>query len=349
MTLIATARRPRARPRPSLEERTVEHASSSRMVVKVARRAALLTLPVFVVLVLPGLSSVRDQFDHGRVGWVVAGIVLEILSCGCYVLLFRGVMGGSLSAAENVQVGLGEQGIAALLPAGGLGGLALGAVVLRRRGVDRKFVWRRTVAFFLLSSLANVVALLAVGLLLAAGVGGSPGAALTLLPAGAAIVSLVIVLALGRLRPAPNGRAGRAVGTFCGGIREAQTLMRSPSVIASTLGSWAFDNLVLWTAFLAYGRHVSLTIVAAAYLLGMLGNLVPLPGGFGGAEGGILGMLVLYGVGASTATAATLTYGLIALVVPGLLGMAALPFVERMLVRPSAPAVPLAPAYTLRS
>jgi hypothetical protein len=51
--------------------------------------------------------------------------------------------------------------------------------------------------------------------------------------------------------------------------------------------------------------------------------LLPVPGGIGGTELGLIGALVLYGVPALTATAAVLLYRVIELWIPAVLGIAA--------------------------
>lgn len=57
-----------------------------------------------------------------------------------------------------------------------------------------------------------------------------------------------------------------------------------------------FDILALWASFRAVGSAPEVTIVWIAYIIGQLGNLIPLPGGIGGVELGLIGMLVLYGL-----------------------------------------------------
>ncbi len=64
--------------------------------------------------------------------------------------------------------------------------------------------------------------------------------------------------------------------------------------------------------------------VAMAYLVGMLANSIPIPGGFFAVEGGIVGMLLLFGVRpGSTVLAAVVTYRAISLWVPALIGTVA--------------------------
>ena len=45
-----------------------------------------------------------------------------------------------------------------------------------------------------------------------------------------------------------------------------------------------------------------------SYYVGMFANLLPLPGGIGGVEGGMIGVLIAFGVPSSLAIVAVLTY-----------------------------------------
>ena len=45
-----------------------------------------------------------------------------------------------------------------------------------------------------------------------------------------------------------------------------------------------------------------------AYFVGMLGNLLPLPGGIGGVDGGMIAALIGFGVPGGLAIAAVLSY-----------------------------------------
>ena len=62
------------------------------------------------------------------------------------------------------------QGLNVVLPSGGAGGLAVGAVLLDRAGVPRSFAASRTVALFLITSLVSFVAVAIAGFGVAAGV-----------------------------------------------------------------------------------------------------------------------------------------------------------------------------------
>jgi Lysylphosphatidylglycerol synthase TM region len=80
------------------------------------------------------------------------------------------------------------------------------------------------------------------------------------------------------------------------------------------------------------GASPELALIGMAYLIGQLGNWLPVPGGIGGVELGLVGALVLYGLPDLTAAAAVLLYRVIELWIPALLGIAA--FVQlRLLLR----------------
>jgi uncharacterized membrane protein YbhN (UPF0104 family) len=59
------------------------------------------------------------------------------------------------------------------------------------------------------------------------------------------------------------------------------------------------------------------------YLIGQLGGLLPIPGGVGGIDGGLIGTLVVYGAPAGLTVAAVLAYRLILFWIPLLGGIVA--------------------------
>src|SRR3954452_4065162 len=99
----------------------------------------------------------------------------------------------------SAEIGFAELGANAVIPAGGAGGLALGAWALRRGGMDGARIARRSVAFFFLTSLPNVLGVIILGLGLAVGLlPGHAGLALTLVPALIAAGAIVVTIAGGR-------------------------------------------------------------------------------------------------------------------------------------------------------
>ena len=108
-------------------------------------------------------------------------------------------------------------------------------------------------------------------------------------------------------------------------MREAGSILRRRDwqVIVGSLGYWAFDNAVVWACFRAFGESPPITLVLMGYLIGQLGGLLPIPGGIGGIDGGLIGTMIVYGLPAAATAAAVLAYRVILFWLPLLLGGAA--------------------------
>ena len=73
------------------------------------------------------------------------------------------------------------------------------------------------------------------------------------------------------------------------------------------------------------------------YLIGQLGGLLPIPGGIGGIDGGLIGALIVFGLPAAPTAAAVLAYRVILFWVPLLLGAAAFAGLRKGLDDPERP------------
>jgi uncharacterized protein (TIRG00374 family) len=129
------------------------------------------------------------------------------------------------------------------------------------------------------------------------------------------------------------------------GVEQAVALLgsRSLGVIVGSLAYMAFDIAALGFGFAAVGQVPAFGTLVLGYLIGQLGNLVPLPGGIGGTEGALIGVFALYGVNVADATAAVFAYRLFQLVIPALLGAPAFVLLRRRLMRADRPAAVCAP------
>jgi uncharacterized protein (TIRG00374 family) len=332
------------------------------LVVRVVEVAAVVAVVVLAIGALPGFDDVRALLEGADPIWVVAVAVAEVGSCAGYVLVFRSTFCPRMSWGLSSDIALAELAANTLLPAGGGGGLALGVWALRQAGMPVGHIGRRTVAFFVVTSAANFVALVVVGLGAFTGVVAGPGSALlTLVPALVATLAMLLVGASPRLlralgeRPTgvdPDGRRGRAwlrlrswLKAGADGLDQAIALLRSHSLgaIAGSFAYLAFDVAALGFGFAAVAGVPALGTLVLAYLIGQLGNLVPLPGGIGGTEGALLAVFVLYGVNLTDAAAAVLVYRAFELTVPVLLGVPAFVLLRRRLAREDEPARVCAP------
>ncbi len=332
------------------------------LLIRVAEIAAVVALVVLAVGALPGLDEVRMRLQHADPVWIVALAVAEVGSCAGYLIVFRSTFCAQMPWGLSYDIAMAEQAANSLLPAGGAGGLALGIWALRQAGMPTGQVARRTVAFFVVTSAANFVGLVLVGIGVFVGiVPGSGSWALTLLPALITALGIFLVLLSPSLLRALGDRGadadrshwrGRARHTARGllaavadGVDQAIALLRSHSfgVIVGSFGYMAFDIVALGFGFAAIGPVPTWGTLVLAYLIGQLGNLIPLPGGVGGTEGALIGMFVLYGANLTQATAAVLCYRLFQLVIPAVLGAPAFVLLRRRLMRSDEPALICAP------
>jgi uncharacterized protein (TIRG00374 family) len=319
------------------------------------RLGGLVAIAVMVVTLGPGLGELRRRFADARPIWIVVACGFEVLSVLAYVPAFRAVFCRRMSWSTSYKIAVAEEGAGSLFPLGGAGSLALGVWALRRGGMPADEIARKTVAFFLLTSAVPVAMLLVLGAGLATGVfPGRGGLLLTVLPAVVAAGAIAATLGSRRLARAAEARISRrgegsrrarlapVLSATSDGIDEALHQLRraNPLLLVGLVGFLVFDMLAFWASFRAVGASPDLAVIGMAYLIGQLGNWIPIPGGIGGTELGLVGALILYGVPAVTATAAVLLYRVIELWIPAILGIAA--FLQlRLLLRQETDAIKL--------
>jgi uncharacterized membrane protein YbhN (UPF0104 family) len=108
------------------------------------------------------------------------------------------------------------------------------------------------------------------------------------------------------------------------GVRTALQLVRTndPALIG-TIAWWALNIAMLWACFHAFGSAPPQAVIVMAYFVGMLGNLLPLPGGIGGVDGGMIGAFTAFGVNVELSVVAVLAYRAFAFWLPTLPGAVA--------------------------
>jgi uncharacterized membrane protein YbhN (UPF0104 family) len=323
--------------------------SVHRLVRRALTVVGLLVVVGLVAALAPGLDEVRDRLAEARPGWLVLAVALEFLSGVSYVAMFRPVFCPAMSWRTSWEIAWSELAVGSLVPASGAGGLALGAWILRQGGMPGEQIARRSVAFFLVKSSINFVAVAIIGTVMALGLAGPHRSLLlTALPAALSVVTIAAVVAVSRLghgpdpepdTPAPMRGVAAVRRAVVDGAREAVAIVRSRNalVLAGAVGYWAFDNAVLWATFHAFGASVPVTVVLMGYLIGQLGGLLPIPGGIGGIDGGLIGTLIVYGAPAAATAAAVLAYRVILFWLPLLVGGVAFAALRRGLNHPERP------------
>ena len=299
----------------------------------------------FLYFVLPQIAGLEDtwnRIDDGDPWWLAVAFLFTLLSFAGYVVLFQDVFVGSRSRidlAASYQITMAGLAATRLFAAGGAGGIALTAWALRRAGMARRTVADKTVAFLALTYAVYMGALVVVGYGMYLGLlPGRAPFAITVVPATLALIAIALCLALSRIPPDLQRRlegfarrrgrlariaqrAANAPAASSAGIREAicHVRRRDPALLGA-LAFWGFNIAVLWACFHAFGHAPEWPIIVMAYFVGFLGNLLPLPGGIGGVDGGMIGALAAFGVESSLAIVAVLTYRAFAFWLPTIPG-----------------------------
>lgn len=278
-------------------------------------------------------EGLADSFEHLRAGngwWLAAAGALEILSFCGYITLFRAVFVHRTSRIGwNVSYQITMAGLAAtrLFAAAGAGGIALTAWALRRSGMERRLVASRMIAFNVLLYVVYMGVLLIDGVGLYSGVWpGRHPFAITIVPAvfGLSVIIIFVCASLlprdvDRLVSSRSKGQGRSAGVArrlaavpsaaATGIRTAFALVRSgdPGLLGA-VAWWGFDIATLWACFHAFGYSPPKGVIVMAYFVGWIANTLPLPGGIGGVEGGLIGAFTAFGVNLQGAVVAVLAY-----------------------------------------
>jgi uncharacterized membrane protein YbhN (UPF0104 family) len=327
----------------------------------------------FLYVVLPSLAQISHVgrtfhgIEGGNAWWLAVGVALEILSFAGYVVLFRAVFvhsSGRVGWRESYEITMAGLVATRLFAAAGAGGVALTAWALRRSGMSPRLVACRMVAFMVLLYVIFAGTLVIDGVGLGAGLFPGGGSfAITFVPAIVAGILFAVVGAMALLPGDLERRLGRwasgsgrvahgvaravaAPALAASGVRTAIELIRARDVgLLGAVAWWGFDAAVLWSMFHAFGSSPPFTVILMAYFVGMIGNLLPLPGGLGGVEGGMIGALAAFGVELHLAVLAVLAYRGVSFWLPTLPGAVAYFQLRRTVARwrsqgPSAVVVP---------
>ena len=305
-------------PRTDDDEERRRGSSSRRATCCVARRLPR-RLARGPVLPAPAARRPRGHLapDRGRqpAGGCCSPLLFTFGMFAGYVMMFRGVF---VRAASRVRIGWRESyqitmaGLAAtrIFAAGGAGGLVLMAWALRRAGHAQapRSPTRRS-PFLVLTYFPYVVALIVCGF----------GLQLRPLPRRGAVRHHGRAGRSWRSSRSRSGSRSRSCRPTCSaawtasrgggparaarrrgsptlpaaasaGMRDAIAHVRSrdPALLGAIL-FWALPDRVLWAAFHAFGDAPPPAVLIQAFFVGMLGNLLPMPGGVGGVEGGMIG------------------------------------------------------------
>jgi uncharacterized protein (TIRG00374 family) len=351
--LPASRRALEDRPRPAVEEAVEVMApepglelTRRNLVLIGAFLAAAIAGLYYLLPQLAGLDDTWHRIEDGSPYWMILALVLGVGMFAGYVFMFRGIFvraGRSrIDWRASYQITLAGLAASRLFAAAGAGGLVLTAWALRRSGMRTREVADKTLTFLILTYIPYMAALVVCGFGLRFGVFPGPDPfGLTVVPAAVAILLTAIGVSAA-LVPTDlqrrldgfahrKGRIGKWAqkaahlpASASAGMRDAIAHLRHPDpALLGAVLFWGFQVAVLWAAFRAFGDAPALAVLIQAFFVGMFGNLLPVPGGVGGVEGGLIASFVAFGVDFEQALVAVLVYRAVTFWLPMIPGVIA--------------------------
>lgn len=306
----------------------------------ISSQVALLGLAVWL-LVLPQVrkssGSMNLLFDMDN-PWLPLALGAELLSLAAYALTTRSILPqrNRPSLVRVLRIDLSSIALGHCLPDGGAAGTALAWRLLVAAGVPS------AEAAFAKLAQGLTAAVVLQAMLLAGFALGLPDTGFerwntvpAVLSAGLLITIAVIVLALRRrgVRLAIH-RALRRLPRYGARVAEAAAIAYRRHAVQQVRGTfnrpgqvvrtglyagtnWAFDALALWACIAAYGSHVGVGGLAAAFAIQAFAAWLPLtPNGLGLSEGLMIPALLAFGASSSAAVLGVLTWRLLAYWLP---------------------------------
>ncbi len=293
--------------------------------------AAVFGFAYYVLPQVVGLGATLQRLRNGNPWWLGLGVPLEGVSIAALVALFRCVFAapnGRIDWATSYQITMAGGAATKLFAAAGSAGVALTVWALRASGLASTRVAEQMVAFEIVNYSVYMAALIigGVGLWIGLFAGNSPFW-LTVVPAIFGLLMVALVMSMRwiaspverlmvRRERRSHARAARwwkrAATVPCAlqnGLDYALRLVRSGDRWwLAVFPAWGFDIATLWVSFRAFGPSPPTAVLIMGYYVGTLANTLPLPGGIGGVEGGMIGAFIGFGVPGSLAVLAVLAY-----------------------------------------
>ncbi len=313
---------------------------------RIATRVVLLLVAAgSLYLLLPKLLDVFSSWPQLR-GidplWLALAVFFEALSYIALWTLQRITIGThSWFAVGTSQLSANAAG--SIIPGGGAAAGAVQYGILTRAGIRGD----RVLSGLAASTAATTAAVLALPVVASvAGIGGAAapeGLRRVAYVGAAAFVLLGAVTVVALIWDRPLRAVGRGLRRASGWIKRRDRFEDLPerlleqrngirSAVAAhpvlaalaALGKWGFDYVVLLSVLQALSVKPDPSLVLLAYAAAALLALIPLtPGGLGFVEAGLTGLLVVAGVAAGPAAAATLAYRLVSYWLPLPVGLVA--------------------------
>jgi uncharacterized membrane protein YbhN (UPF0104 family) len=309
----------------------------------------LVVVAIGVIAFLPGLEDVRLAIAAASGGWVVAAVVIQLVAIAGAVVFVQLVF-ADVPRRLTWKMGGAQMAANVILPTAG--NTAVGYWTLSSIGWRLEPFAERTAVLIIAPTAPNILLISLFGFGMGLGLFAGPGDWwLTFLPAAIGIVIVVVAILAGRWGHRLAARTHRrwlreGLHVLATGVTGTVEVLRRRDW--RVLGTWV-EVLgaigALWACLIAVGEHLPFAVVAMGYLIGQVAQVIPLPGGIGAIDAGVIGVLALYGADLESAAAGEVIAHGLALLVPLLAG--AVPFAllpgEIKRTRRSSPAAPAPP------
>lgn len=288
---------------------------------------------------------------HADWRWAVVAGLLEVCSLAGYVLVLHravGELSPRLRWRDAYDLTMAGAAATRLLPTAGLGGVGVTVWALRAHGLPTRLIAERLIAFLVILYSVYMAALLCSSAMIATRLVTTDALGLGIVGVGLSgtIVGLTILVlqtpatverrlhrvagGTGRLA-APAHRAAQAIPIVHAALRRAAGAISHPrSELVGAIAWWTFDVAALGVMLETFGQAPAPGVIVAAYFLGTLMNVVPLPGSL---SGGLIGALVAFGVAPALALPSVLAYRGIAVWLPAAAGLASVASLRASIIR----------------
>jgi uncharacterized protein (TIRG00374 family) len=290
-----------------------------------------LIVEYLVIPELVGASKDAYLLDRLNLGWLIAGLVLEIASLFCYALLTRALLPpqGRPNITRLFRIDLAAAAVAHVIPAGTVGSAGVGFQLFTSEGLDGTDVGVMMATKGMGSTVVLNV-LLWLALVISIPLSGFRPIYATVALVGAVLLAAMAAVVIGFTRGTQRAaRIVRAIGNKIPGVggerlekivlQADESLRRLASDRGVLFGSltwaslnWLLDAASLWCFIAAFGSFADPVGLFAAYgIANVLGAIPITPAGLGVIDSVTPVLLVSFGLTRSVATLGVLSWRLV--------------------------------------
>ena len=279
-----------------------------------------------------GFGTIADELGRAELAWVVVALILAQASFIGSGVSVRGAVAAPLPLLPCVVLQSAMKFINLTVPSSA-GRIGMNLRFLQQMGVSRAQAVAAGVVDDVSQTIVQVALLLLTLPFVQANVdtsqlsGAGPNTRLVAAIALALVVSVVVVLAVPKLRAKIVPGVRSAFSSLWSVARNRHKRME---LFGGNVGSELLYSLALGATCLAYGVHLNLAqLVFVNTAASVLSSLIPVPGGIGAAEAALSAGLITMGVDESTAFAIAITQRLCTFYLPPIWGYFSLRWLSR--------------------